>query len=112
MPRIDLTIKDKEAKTLTFTVTDAAGDPVNLTGATLTFAIKEDIEDAEAVVTKADGTFGKANQVLGIVTVDLSADETHRTGLHAGDLKIEFSASDIDKSIPSWRIMFAPAATV
>jgi hypothetical protein len=51
------------------------------------------------LVTKVDGDFGKAAQATGVVTVNLTTDNNDRVGTVYGELKIEFTATNIDKSV-------------
>lgn len=93
-----ITLKQKEAKTIRFTVTDASGI-VNLSTATLTFGVKKNKSDAAYVILKADALFGKVLAATGIVTVPLSATDTDLDqGEYIGELKTFFSATNIDKS--------------
>lgn len=98
-------VKQGEAKTITFTITDADGVAVDVSAATLSFAMKGDRDDASVLVSKEDGDFGKAQAVSGIVTLPLDSDDTNQTiadGLtekeFIGELKIAFSASNTDLS--------------
>ena len=94
----DIALKKKEAKTLTFTVTDSAGNPVDLSSTTLTFAVKSEITSSSTEFTKTDIDFDKTDAIDGIVTVILTTDDTDRTGTFVGELKIAFSSTSIDKS--------------
>ena len=93
-----ITLKQGEAKTIRFTVTDAGG-VVNLVGTTLTFGVKKNKSDAVYVIEKADAVFGKVLAATGIVTVPLLATDTNQPqGEYVGELKIFFVATNIDKS--------------
>lgn len=93
-----ITLKAGEAKAVTFTVT-SAGVAVNLTDATFTFIMKHYKTDSNIVVNKQDASFNKAQVSLGIVSVVLSAVDTNKPeGEYVGELKIEFSPTNIDKS--------------
>lgn len=95
----DVTVKQKEAKTVRFTVTDADGSAVDLSTSTLQFDIKRHKRDTTALVTKADAVFDKTSAALGIVTVPLSETDLDQAyGDYVGELKIVFSGSNIDKS--------------
>lgn len=94
----DVTLKQKEAKTIRFTVKDADGAAVDLSG-TLQFDIKRHKRDTSATVTKADAAFDKTLAALGIVTVPLSSTDLDlEYGDYVGEFKITFSATNIDKS--------------
>lgn len=94
----DINIKQRESKTLKFTVT-SGGMAVDLTGATLTFAVRRRKTDEAYTIEKADGDFDKSLETDGIVTVSLPAADTD---LHAGkyyaELQTAFVAGGIDKS--------------
>lgn len=94
----NIAIKQKEIKTIKFTVTDG-GDAVDLTDATLTFAVKRRKTDEAYVVEKADGDFDKTDAATGIVTVELDATDTDQfAGKYYGELKTVFAAGGTDKS--------------
>jgi hypothetical protein len=83
-----LTVKQGEAKTLTFTVKDADGVAVDLSGATLTLGVKRDKSDSSYALTKDDNDFEKTQASLGIVTVDLEeADTDLDEATYIGELK-------------------------
>lgn len=93
-----ITLKAGEAKTVTFTVT-SGGAAANLTGATFTFVMKRYKTDSALVVNKLDASFTKTQIATGIVSVVLSASDTNKPeGEYIGELKIEMSPSNIDKS--------------
>lgn len=94
-----VSFKRKEAKTIRFTIKDVAGAAVDVSAATLTFGVKRRKDDPGYIVEKADGTFDKTDAVDGIVTVPLSAtDLDHEQDDYIGELRIQFSGSNIDKS--------------
>jgi hypothetical protein len=96
-----LTLKQGEAKTITFTVKDSGGATVNLSAATLTLGVKKLKADMAYAITKADAAFGKTQAALGIVSVDLiEADTNLLEGTYVGELKCEWTGPPevIDKS--------------
>ena len=95
-----LTIKQGEAKTITFTVKDAAGVAVNLSAATLTLGVKKAKADTTYALTKADAAFGKSLTASGIVTVVLAeADTDLDEGTYIGELKCSWTGgATINKS--------------
>jgi hypothetical protein len=95
-----ITLKAGEAKTIRFTITDAAGDAVDVSEATLTFMVKQNKKNDSALIAKNDGDFDKTQAASGIVDVDISATESDLPALDAyvGELKVQFSSSNIDKS--------------
>ena len=62
-------LKQGEAKTITFTVTRAYGQAVDLTGATLFLGVKRHKSDTAYIFSKVDADFDKTQQALGIVDV-------------------------------------------
>ncbi len=98
-----ITVKQREAKTIRFTITDADG-AVDLSTATLAFMAKsaKSDPDGSAIITKINANFIRAapySDSGGIVGLPLAAsdlDQDHAT--YRGELKINFSASSIDKS--------------
>ena len=89
----------KEAKTLKFTVTDSSGNIIDVSSATCYLYIKNNIEDPDSLITKLDSDFNKAQASNGILKVTLTSDDLDRYGTFYGILKLEFSATNIDKSI-------------
>jgi len=93
-----ITIKQGEAKTIKFTVT-SGGTAVDLTDATLTFAVRRRKTDEAYTIEKADALFDKSLETDGIVTVPLSATDTDLpAGKYYAELQTAFSEGGIDKS--------------
>jgi len=93
-----ITVKQKEAKTVQFTVTNSSGAAVDLTGASLKFYVEDSTETL--IIQKEDIDFDKTGEASGIVTVPLSATDLDQTeDSYKGELGITFSGSNIDKSI-------------
>lgn len=91
--------KRKEAKTLRFTIKDAAGDVVDVSAATLTFGVKRLKSDPAYKIEKDNADFDKTDANVGIVLLPLSATNLDQSpDLYVGELKIHFSGSNIDKS--------------
>lgn len=91
-------VKQGEAKTLTFTVTDGSGGVVDLTGATFLF----EVEDAPGtpLFQILDAAFDKTDVLLGIVTAPLAAIDTNNPPRkYESELRITFPGVDVDKSI-------------
>lgn len=74
-----------ESKVITITVNDAAGDPVDLSGATIKWAVKVNPDDAEATITKNSGEDGGI-EILdqetkkGQLTITLAPADTEEKG--------------------------------
>jgi hypothetical protein len=94
-----LTLKQGEAKTITFTVKDAAGVVVNLSAATLTLGIKKLKTDAAYAISKADTDFSKTLASSGIVSVNLTGTDTNQPeGTYVGELKCAWTGPVVKKS--------------
>jgi hypothetical protein len=98
----DLVLKQGEAKTVTFTVTDNdTGTAIDLTGCTLAFAMRMQNTIA-IVVSKVDVDFGRTGEATGVVTIFLTGTDTNQApGNYVGELKIVFTSSPVavDKSV-------------
>lgn len=96
----DLTIMQGEGKTIPLTYTDAAGDVVDLTGATLSFAMKKNYT-ATAVISKADADFtDRTEEADGIVRFTVTETETNITpGAYLAQAKAYWTATNSDLSL-------------
>ena len=95
-------LKQGEAKTITLTATRQYGEVVDLTGATLFFGVKRHKKDTAYIFSKVDAEFDKTQQVLGIVTVDLSiTDTTQAVADYHGELECTWAGTvvKVDKSL-------------
>jgi len=94
-----ITVKQKEAKTITFTIT-SDGSAVDVSSAVLSFQVKENKDDA-AVISKTDEDFDKTSASSGIVTLNLSDTDLDLEAItYTAELKTVFEASvNIDKSV-------------
>lgn len=95
-----ITLKQGEAKTLRFVVTEN-GAAVDLSGQDVTFffGMKKKKSDTTYVVSKEDTSFTTTDADDGIITVILTATDTNQTPTtYIGELKIKFSDNSIDKS--------------
>jgi hypothetical protein len=94
-----MVIKQGEAKTVTFTVKDAVGTGVDLSGADLLLGVKKDKSEAEYTFSKDDLDFDKSQAANGIVSVNLSAEDTDQPeATYIGELKFAWAESVIKKS--------------
>ena len=94
-----MVIKQGEAKTITFTVKDALGTGVNLTGAALLLGVKKDKADTEYTFAKTDPAFDKSQAASGIVKVDLTAADTNQPeATYIGELRFSWAGPVIKKS--------------
>lgn len=87
-----LTIKQGEAKTVTFTVKTIYGGVVDLTDATLLLGVKRKKTDTAYIFSHEDADFDKTQADIGIVTVDLTAIDTGQTeDDYFGELKCSWA---------------------
>ena len=94
-----IVIKQGEAKTVTFTVKDALGTGVDLSGAALLLGVKEDKSEAEYTFSKTDPEFDKSQAANGIVSVNLSAADTDQPeATYIGELNCAWTGPGIKKS--------------
>jgi hypothetical protein len=96
-----LTIKQGEAKTITFTVKDADGVAVDLSSAELALGVKRNKTDASFAIQKDDADFETTQAASGIVSVDLSETDTNlEEATYVGELKCSWTGPPvvIDKS--------------
>ena len=94
-----LVIKQGEAKTITFTVRDALGTGVDLSGAALLLGVKKDKSEADYIITKTDQDFDKSRAANGIVAVNLAAADTNQPeATYIGELKCAWTGPVIKKS--------------
>jgi len=93
---ISINLIQKESKTLKFTVKDANGSLIDLTGATFAFYIKQNMTSA-ATKTKSNDSFITTQLSNGIVKLPLSASDLNLTGTYLGLLKTTLSTDNIDK---------------
>jgi hypothetical protein len=94
-----LVIKQGEAKTITFTVKDALGTGVDLSGAALILGVKRDRAEVDYAFGKTDQEFDKSQAASGIVSVMLSAADTDQPeAIYIGELKCAWAGPVIKKS--------------
>jgi ribosomal protein S11 len=94
-----LVVKQGEAKTITFTVKDALGTGVDLSGAVLVLGVKKDKSEADYTFSKADEDFDKSQAANGIVAVNLTATDTNQPeAAYIGELRCAWPGPVIKKS--------------
>ena len=95
---MSITIKQLEAKTLKFTVSDNDG-VLDLSEATLSFGMKHRKTDTAYVIEKAAADFNKDDAATGIATLALSASDLDLdAGKYYAELQTAFVAGGVDKS--------------
>lgn len=97
MNAVDITLKVKEQKVLSFTFHDGAGTIIPLTGCLFALVV-ENLEEVE-VITKIDTDFDKSLVANGIVKCTLTiADLTLPEGIYKLEIKTTFTSGEVDKS--------------
>ena len=92
------TVKRKEAKNISFTVT-SGGENVDLTAKTISLVIKRRATDTEAAIEKTTDDFTLSGDNNHIATVTLTEDDLDLTpATYLGELKIVLDENNIDKS--------------
>ena len=97
----DLELKQGEAKTIQFTVTDSSGDAVDVSAATSAFFVKKRKSDTAALISKYSTAtdFTVTSATAGIISCVLNATNTDQTpGKYVSELTLAWSATNIDKS--------------
>ena len=94
-----ITMKQGEAKTITFTVTDSDGVAIDCSSTTLSFVVVEQ-SGQPAKISKEDSDFNKTNALIGIILLPLNdTDSDIPAMLYVSQLKIIFNSTNIDKSV-------------
>lgn len=94
-----ITLKQRVAKRIKFTVTDSDDEPVPLATATCNFVLKKTKDDAAYLLEIVDGSMDKTEATDGVVYVPLTATDTDQNpGSYVGELELIFSAADKDYS--------------
>jgi hypothetical protein len=87
-----LTIKQGEAKTVTFTVKTIYGGVVDLTDATLLLGVKRKKTDTAYIFSHEDADFDKTQAEDGIVALNLTSTDTNQTeDDYLGELKCSWT---------------------
>ncbi len=99
--RPSFTLKQGEAKTIQFTVKDkTTHEAIDLTGSTLTFGAKKKVNPSGLDISKSNSDFTRTDEENGIVGLPLDDTDTDIDAVeYTCELKVEFSASNIDKSV-------------
>jgi len=97
----DLSIKQCEAKTIQFTITDSSADAVDVSASTMSFFVKKRKSDTALVIAKYStaSDFTVTSATAGIISCVLNATNTDQTpGRYVSELTLAWSATNIDKS--------------
>lgn len=104
-----LTFKTGEARSVQFTITQS-GSTLDVSSATLSMNLKEKATDSSSLFSKVDADFSTAQRADGIVTVNFSTANLAAAGLYLGDIKVQFTASDI-RITEMFKVTIEDAAT-
>lgn len=91
----DIELKQGEEKTITFTYADS----LDVSGATLSFVAKADIDDSSDVITKVNADFDTTDAATGIVLVEFDNTDTATAQTLIGELTATFSATSLDRTL-------------
>ena len=98
---VDLELKQGEAKTIQFTITDSSADALDVSAATMSFFVKKRKSDTAALIAKYSTStdFTVTDATAGIISCVLNATNTDQTpGKYVSELTLAWSATNIDKS--------------
>lgn len=91
---MDLVLKQGEEKTVTITYASS----LDVSGATMSFVAKADLDDSTDVITKAHGAFDMTNAATGVVTFELDNTDTATAMTLIGECTATFSATSLDRT--------------
>lgn len=91
---MDLELVVGEEKIITITYADS----LDVSGATLSFAAKRDLDDSATVFTKVNADFDVTNAATGIVTFEVDDTDVTEAMTLIGACVAEFSATSKDKT--------------
>lgn len=92
---MDIELKQGEEKIVTFVYANS----LDVSGATLSFVAKADIDDADDVITKVDGDFDKTDAATGTVLVNFDDTDTAIAQTLIGELTAVFSGTSLDRTL-------------
>jgi hypothetical protein len=91
---MDIDVKVGEEKTVTITYDDS----LDVSGATMSFAAKRDLDDDSAIFTKVHGDFDMTNAATGVVTFEMDDTDVTSVMTLIGECIATFSATSKDKT--------------
>lgn len=91
---MDIEMKVGEEKTVTIIYADS----LDVSGATLSFAAKRDLDDDSDIFTKVNADFDVTNAATGIVTFEMDDTDVTSPMTLIGECIATFSATDKDKT--------------
>ena len=91
---MDMELKVGEEKTVTITYADS----LDVSGATLSFAAKRDLDDDATIFTKENADFDVTNAATGIVTFEMDDTDVTTAMSLVGECTATFSGTSKDKT--------------
>ena len=103
-----ISVRQGEAKPLTFTYTDSNGDPIDVSSHTFSFWVRVKLSDSTNIISKADGDFDKSNGASGIVSINLSTTDTANDAIeYISQITRQVDANNIYKKTEVFTIVEA-----
>ena len=94
----DIVLKQGDSDLLEFSFTDDNGNPIDITGTTLYFSVKQFIDDASYVFQKTITSHTDASN--GQTEVTISSSDTGTSGLFLYDCVLVFANGERDSFLP------------
>jgi hypothetical protein len=91
---MDLELQKGEEKIITITYADS----LDVSGATMSFVAKWDLDDTTYAIEKEHADFDMTNAATGIVTFELDNTDTATAGTLSGECTATFSATSLDRT--------------
>ncbi len=91
---MDVELKQGEEKTVTITYADS----LDVSGATMSFVAKADLDDTADQITKDHADFDMTNAATGVVSFDLDNSDTATAQTLIGEVSAVFSATSLDRT--------------
>lgn len=89
---LELTVGEEKLITITYE------DSLDVSGATMSFAAKRDLDDSDTVFTKVHGDFDMTNAATGVVTFEMDDTDVTETMTLIGECVATFSGTSKDKT--------------
>ena len=95
---MSITMKQREAKPITLTITDSDGTGVDCSSTTCSFKLVQK-HGGTVFMEKEDADFDKTDAATGILVFDISTTDSNIPAyVYTGEAKIIFTSTNIDKS--------------
>lgn len=94
----DISLKTGDSDTLEFMFTDEIGAPINITGASLIFSVKNSLDASEYFFQKIVTTH--TNEINGLTEISITSNETNTPGLYFYDCVLVLADGTRDSFLP------------